>query len=66
MEQIRERGWNFIISLHGEGTIKIVGSCRQNSLPKSDFIEEHGVMKVISYKDIYNEEYLIKSVLMEE
>lgn len=49
-----------LIEAWGRGTIKIVESCRRNGLPEPDFIEEHGIMKVIFYKDIYNEEYLKK------
>ena len=54
-----------LIEAWGRGTIKIVESCKQNGLPEPDFIEEHGVMKVIFYKDIYNEEYLRKLGLNE-
>lgn len=54
-----------LIEAWGRGTIKIVESCIQNGLPEPDFIEEHGVMKVIFYKDIYNEEYLRKMGLNE-
>jgi len=54
-----------LIEAWGRGTIKIVESCKQNGLPEPDFIEEHGVMKVIFYKDIYNEGYLRKMGLNE-
>ena len=54
-----------LIEAWGRGTIKIVESCRQNGLPEPDFIEEHGIMKVVFYKDIYNEDYLRKLGLNE-
>lgn len=47
----------------GHGTIKIVESCVKQGLPEPDFIEESGVMKVVFYKDIYNEENLRKMEL---
>ena len=65
MRQICVRFASDKIEAWGRGTIKIVESCRQNGLPEPDFIEEHGVMKVIFYKDIYNEEYLRKLGLNE-
>jgi len=44
----------------GRGTIKIMEKCREQGLPEPDFEEEHGVMKVVFYKDKFTEENLRK------
>ncbi len=49
----------------GRGTIKIVENCVKQGLPEPDFIEEHGVMKVVFYKDKFTEENLQKMGLNE-
>jgi ATP-dependent DNA helicase RecG len=49
----------------GHGTIKIVENCIEQGLPEPDFVEEHGVMAVIFYKDKWNEENLKKLGLNE-
>jgi len=54
-----------LIESWGRGTIKIVDNCLQQGLPEPDFVEEYGVMKVIFYKDKWNEENLKKMGLNE-
>lgn len=54
-----------LIESWGRGTIKIVDNCLQQGLPEPDFVEEHGVMNVIFYKDKWNEENLKKLGLNE-
>jgi len=49
----------------GHGTIKIVENCIKQGLPEPDFVEEHGVMTVVFYKDKWNEENLRKLGLHE-
>jgi len=44
----------------GRGTIKILEKCQEQGLPKPDFEEDHGVMKVVFYKDKFTEENLKK------
>jgi len=44
----------------GRGTIKILEKCQEQGLPEPDFEEEHGVMKVVFYKDKFTEENLKK------
>jgi len=44
----------------GRGTIKIMEKCQEQGLPKPDFEEDHGVMKVVFYKDKFTEENLKK------
>ncbi|MBW1729034.1 MAG: putative DNA binding domain-containing protein [Deltaproteobacteria bacterium] len=44
----------------GHGTMKIVENCIKQGLPEPDFIEEHGVMTVVFYKDKWTEENLKK------
>lgn len=53
------------IEAWGRGTIKIVEKCVEQGLPEPDFKEEHGVMAVIFYKDIFTEENLRKMGLNE-
>ena len=53
------------IEAWGRGTIKIVEKCVEQGLPEPDFKEEHGVMTVIFYKDIFTEENLKKMGLNE-
>ena len=53
------------IEAWGRGTIKIVEKCVEQGLPEPDFKEEHGVMTVIFYKDIFTEENLRKMGLNE-
>ncbi|MEA1939914.1 MAG: ATP-binding protein [Candidatus Caldatribacteriota bacterium] len=49
----------------GRGTIKIMEKCQEQGLPEPDFEEEHGVMKVVFYKDKFTEENLKKLGLNE-
>ena len=44
----------------GRGTIKIMEKCLEQGLPEPDFVEEHGVMKVVFYKDKFTEDNLKK------
>ena len=44
----------------GRGTIKIMEKCLEQGLPEPDFEEDHGVMKVVFYKDKFTEENLKK------
>jgi len=44
----------------GRGTIKIMEKCQEQGLPEPDFEEEHGVMKVVFYKDKFTEDNLKK------
>jgi len=46
------------IEAWGRGTLKIIEKCTEQGLPEPEFSEEHGVMSVIFYKDIYEVEYL--------
>jgi ATP-dependent DNA helicase RecG len=48
------------IEAWGRGTTMIVEKCVEQGLPEPDFKEEHGVMTVIFYKDIFTEENLRK------
>ena len=49
----------------GRGTIKIMEKCLEQGLPEPDFMEEHGVMKVVFYKDKLTEDNLKKLGLNE-
>ena len=49
----------------GRGTIKILEKCQEQGLPEPDFEEEHGVMKVVFYKDKFTEDNLKKSGISE-
>lgn len=49
----------------GRGTIKIMEKCLEQGLPEPDFMEEHGVMKVLFYKDKLTEDNLKKLGLNE-
>ena len=49
----------------GRGTIKIMEKCQEQGLPEPDFEEEHGVMKVVFYKDKLTEDNLKKLGLNE-
>jgi len=53
------------IEAWGRGTIKILEKCFEQGLPEPDFIDEHGVMSVVFYKDKWNEENLKKLGLNE-
>jgi len=53
------------IETWGRGTIKILEACKAQGLPEPEFENEKGIMKVIFYKDIYNEENLRKMGLNE-
>ncbi len=53
------------IEAWGRGTTMIVEKCVEHGLPEPDFKEEHGVMTVIFYKDIFTEENLRKMGLNE-
>jgi len=44
----------------GRGTIKIMEKCQEQGLPEPDFEEDHGVMKVVFYKDKFTEDNLKK------
>ena len=46
------------IEAWGRGTIMIVDKCLEQGLPEPDFIEEHGVMSVVFFKDVYQKDYL--------
>jgi len=49
----------------GRGTIKIMEKCQEQGLPEPDFEEDHGVMKVVFYKDKFTEDNLRKSGISE-
>ena len=49
----------------GRGTIKIMEKCLEQGLPEPDFEEDHGVMKVVFYKDKLTEDNLKKLGLNE-
>lgn len=46
------------IETWGRGTIKIIEECKKQGLPEPNFENDHNVMKVTLYKDLYNEETL--------
>ena len=49
----------------GRGTLKMVEQCRNQGLPDPDFIDHHGTLSVIFYRDKWNEENLEKMGLNE-
>lgn len=53
------------IEAWGRGTLMMVDKCVEQGLPEPDFIEDHGVMNVIFYKDKWAEEHLRKIGLNE-
>jgi len=44
----------------GSGTLKIINSCKEASLPESEFIEIDGGVRVTVFKDVLTEEQLKK------
>lgn len=46
------------IEAWGRGTLKIVEKCLEIGLPEPEFKEEHGVMSIVFYKDIYTTKFL--------
>ncbi|MDZ7358937.1 MAG: putative DNA binding domain-containing protein [candidate division KSB1 bacterium] len=48
------------IEAWGRGTLMMVDKCIEQGLPEPEFIEDHGVMNVIFYKDKWTEEHLRK------
>jgi len=53
------------IEAWGRGTLKIVEKCIEQELPEPDFKNQHGVMTVIFYRDIFTEKTLSKMGLNE-
>ena len=53
------------IEAWGRGTTMIVEKCVEQGLPEPEFFEDHGVMTVIFYKDIFTEDNLRKKGLNE-
>ena len=53
------------IEAWGRGTTMIVEKCVEQGLPEPEFFEDHGVMMVIFYKDIFAEDNLRKKGLNE-
>lgn len=49
----------------GRGTLKIVEQCRNQGLPDPDFVDHHGTLSVIFYRDKWNAENLEKRGLNE-
>ena len=54
-----------LIENWGRGTVDITNYCKAAGLPEPEFVEEQGGFTVNFYKDIYNEENLIKMGLSE-
>lgn len=46
------------IEAWGRGTTMIVEKCVEHGLPEPEFIEDHGVMTIIFYKQIFSKEKL--------